>query len=89
MWAGWGAVSVGAVLELLIQGPYSAGDGLAKITDPSLLNATLHIDYGVLHCVRLVLLGLLAPLLVARPAAGRRAARAATRWPACSASACW
>uniref|UniRef100_UPI0035C96E5A CopD family protein n=1 Tax=uncultured Jatrophihabitans sp. TaxID=1610747 RepID=UPI0035C96E5A len=65
VWTGWAAATVGALLELLVQGPYSAGDGLGRITDPSLLDATLHIDYGVLHCVRLVLLGLLAPLLAA------------------------
>jgi copper transport protein len=60
MWAGWDAVTLGALLELLIQGPYSAGAGLSKITSGALLDDTLHTDYGQLHSVRLVLLGVLA-----------------------------
>jgi copper transport protein len=60
VWTGWGAVTLGALLELLMQGPYTAGVGLGKITSGSLLDDTLHTDYGQLHSVRLVLLGALA-----------------------------
>jgi copper transport protein len=65
VWTGWGAATVGAALELLIQGPYSAGAGLGKLFSWSLLDDTLHSNYGQLHSVRLVLLGALA-LLFAR-----------------------
>jgi copper transport protein len=59
VWAGWTAATLGALLELLVQGPYAAGSGLGKITDGSLLDGTLHTNYGQLHCIRLVLLGLI------------------------------
>jgi copper transport protein len=63
VWTGWTASAVGAVAELLLQGPYSAGTGLTTIVRPSLLDDTLHGAYGELHCVRLVLLGVLALVL--------------------------
>lgn len=73
-WAGWAATAVGAVAEVLLQGAYASGAGLGKTADTALLDATLHTDYGRLHCARLVLLGLVALLfarslrLAARPA---------------------
>ena len=60
VWTGWGGATLGAALELLMQGPYSAGAGLAKLGSWSLLDDTLHTQYGTLHCIRLVLLGALA-----------------------------
>jgi copper transport protein len=63
LWTGWVAAVVGAVGELLLQGPFTAGTGLATILRPGLINDTLHGTYGQLHCVRLVLLGLLALVL--------------------------
>lgn len=62
VWAGWGLTVGGAVLELLIQGPYSAGSGIGRLINPTLLDGTLHSDYGLLHCLRLILLGALAVL---------------------------
>ncbi len=70
VWAGWGLAVVGAALELITEGPYAAGRGLSGIS-ASLTDATLHTDYGLLHCARLVLLGLLA-LLFTRTLQPRR-----------------
>ena len=61
VWSGWGLAVVGGVLELLLEGPYAAGLGLSGVS-ASLTDATLHTDYGLLHCIRLVLLGGLALL---------------------------
>ena len=63
VWTGWTATAAGAVAELLLQGPFTAGTGLTTIARPSLITDTLHSTYGQLHCVRLVLLGLLALVL--------------------------
>jgi copper transport protein len=60
VWGGWGALGLGGALELLLQGPYSAGDGLGRLFDWSLLDDTLHTTYGELHSLRLLLLGVLA-----------------------------
>lgn len=60
VWTGWAGVTGGALLELLLQGPYSAGAAVPKVVDLSLLDDTLHTNYGQLHCLRLVLLGLIA-----------------------------
>jgi copper transport protein len=62
VWTGWSAAAAGAVLELLVQGPYSAGAGLGRMFSWSLLDDTLHTNYGQLHSVRLMLLGALAVL---------------------------
>lgn len=77
VWTGWAATTIGAACELLVQGPFSAGASLAKLRDVGLLDDTLHSMYGELHCVRLVLLGVLGLLIaatladaaIARPAA--------------------
>lgn len=63
VWTGWAAATGGAVIELLLQGPYVAGEGLSAIGTGSLLDATLHTSYGQYHCARLLLLGLLGLLL--------------------------
>jgi copper transport protein len=63
VWSGLGALALGAAAELLLQGPYTAGAGLSDVTSWSLLDGTLHTDYGHYHSVRLVLLGLVALLL--------------------------
>ncbi|WP_375479156.1 copper resistance protein CopC [uncultured Jatrophihabitans sp.] len=63
VWTGWGAVFLGGMAELVLQGPFTAGSGVGEAADWSLLNGTLHTDFGQLHCVRLVLLGLLALVL--------------------------
>ncbi len=74
VWGGWLAAALGAVLELLMQGPYSAGSGLGRLFSGSAIDDTLHTDYGQLHSLRLLLLGAIALLLArslqpdARPA---------------------
>ena len=78
---------VGAVLELLLQGPYSAGAGLASCSSASLLDATLHTDYGQLHCLRLLLLGVLALLFAPLAAAGAATGGDGAGGRRCSASA--
>jgi copper transport protein len=54
---------VGAVAELLIQGPYAAGEGLSAVGTWSLFDGTLHTDYGQYVCARLIVLGLVSLLL--------------------------
>lgn len=63
VWTGLGGAAVGAAAELLLQGPYTAGRGLSRVADWSLLDGTLHTRYGQYHCARLLLLGLGALLL--------------------------
>jgi copper transport protein len=63
VWFGWLGLAVGAGLELVLQGPYTAGEGLRQVFSGSLLNDTLHTDYGQLHSARLLFLGALALLL--------------------------
>ena len=63
VWTGWGVTGLGAIAELLLQGPYTAGTGLSALANWSLLDGTLHTDYGQLHCARLLLLGVIALLL--------------------------
>ncbi|SDO60331.1 copper resistance CopC family protein [Geodermatophilus sp. DSM 45219] len=52
---GLAAVAVGALLGLLLQGPYAAGSGVASLADPALLQATLTSANGVTHLLRIVL----------------------------------
>jgi copper transport protein len=74
IWLGWGAAVVGGLLELLMQGPYSSGAGVGRLFSGTLIDDTLHSEYGQLHSLRLVLLGVVAVLLArslqpdARPA---------------------
>ena len=75
VWSGWGAAVLGAVLELLVQGPYAAGNGPSVLLRPALLDATLHTDYGQFHCARLLLLGALGVLLGLALQPGRERAR--------------
>ena len=60
VWIGWAGAAVGAAAELLIQGPYVAGLGLSRLTSWTLLDGTLHTDFGQAQCVRLLLLGFTA-----------------------------
>jgi copper transport protein len=64
VWTGWGGATAGAVLGLLLEGPYAAGTGLTDAFSGSLLQATLGSTYGRMLCARLVLLGALAFLTV-------------------------
>jgi copper transport protein len=63
VWTGWLLAAIGAAAELLLQGPYASGVGLSGVTKWSLLDGTLHTDYGQFHSGRLLLLGALAVLL--------------------------
>ena len=63
VWTGWAMATAGALLELLLQGPYAAGTGLSKVADWTLLDGTLHTDYGQFHCGRLLILGAIGVLL--------------------------
>jgi copper transport protein len=72
-WTGWAGLTAGALFELVLQGPYTAGAGLGELSSRSLLTDTLHTEYGQLHSVRLLLLGALGILLARaiRPGARR------------------
>ena len=63
VWTGWGLTALGALAELLLQGPYAAGTGLSDVANWSLLDATLHTSFGQYLSGRLVLLGAVALLL--------------------------
>jgi copper transport protein len=63
VWTGWGLAVLGTLLELLLQGAYGAGESLISAVKPTLIDATLHGDYGQLHSARLLLLGALAVVL--------------------------
>ena len=64
IWYGWWATTAGAVLGLVLQGPYAAGTGLLDLLNTSLLKTTLGTTYGRMLCARLILLGVLAVLAV-------------------------
>jgi copper transport protein len=64
IWYGWWGATIGAVLGLVLQGPYAAGTGLLDLLNSSLLKTTLATTYGRMLCGRLVLLGALAVLTV-------------------------
>jgi copper transport protein len=64
IWYGWWGTTAGAVLGLILQGPYAAGTGLIDVLNSSLLKTTLGTTYGRMLCARLILLGVLAVLAV-------------------------
>jgi copper transport protein len=64
IWYGWWATTIGAVLGIVLQGPYAAGSGLLDVLNSSLLKTTLGTTYGRMLCARLILLGVLAALAV-------------------------
>ena len=66
LWGGWLATTVGALAEVLVQGPYASGTGLGDIAKGTLLDATLHTTYGTAHSIRLLLLGALGVVLGAQ-----------------------
>lgn len=65
-WTGWATTAVAGVAEVLVQGPYAAGEGLGQVRSWPLLDATLHTTYGTAHSVRLLLLGALGAVLGAQ-----------------------
>ncbi|HST67262.1 MAG TPA: copper resistance CopC family protein, partial [Mycobacteriales bacterium] len=64
IWYGWWGTTAGAVLGLILQGPYAAGTGMLDVLNTSLLKTTLATTYGRMLCGRLVLLAALAVLTV-------------------------
>jgi copper transport protein len=64
IWYGWWGTTIGAVLGLILQGPYAAGTGLLDLLNSNLLKTTLGTTYGRMLCARLILLGALAVLTV-------------------------
>ena len=64
IWYGWWGTMIGAVLGIVLQGPYAAGTGLLDVLNSSLLKTTLATTYGRMLCARLILLGVLAALAV-------------------------
>lgn len=63
VWAGWTALVVGTVGEVLVEGPYLAGAGLGRALHPDLLSATVHSRFGGFRSLRLAVLGVVAVLL--------------------------
>jgi copper transport protein len=61
--AGLGAVAVGGVLSLLVQGPYAAAAGLGSSLDPQLLGSTVDSGYGRTLLVRIALAVVLGVVL--------------------------
>jgi copper transport protein len=60
IWTGWIALAAATIAQCLLQGPYTAGYGLTKVTDLALLDDTLHTDFGTTLCLRLLMLSALA-----------------------------
>lgn len=75
LWIGWGAATLGSLVELVLQGPYTAGDSPLDVAKIALLSSTLHTDYGQLHSARLVLLGIVALVFARSLADGVRPAK--------------
>ncbi|HEY4152912.1 MAG TPA: copper resistance protein CopC, partial [Pseudolysinimonas sp.] len=61
-WTGGAALAVGALVELLLQGPRATGSGLSGVAHLDDLGQTLSSQYGVSLVIRLVLLAVLAVL---------------------------
>lgn len=72
VWSGWVGLVIGAALELLLQGPYAAGESPARLFSGSLADDTLHTAYGQLHVARLFFLAALALLLALSVRTGAR-----------------
>jgi copper transport protein len=66
LWGGWLATTVGALAEVVVQGPYASGTGLGDLANGTLLDATLHTTFGTAHSIRLLLLGALGVVLGAQ-----------------------
>ena len=60
---GAAALGIGAVLNLLLQGPYAAGTGIGSIADPTLLAATADSWAGWVTAARALFAALLAATL--------------------------
>ena len=63
VWTGWGAALLGSVAEVLLQGVNAAGAPATSIFEWSLIEPTLHTNFGGWHLVRIGLLALTAVVL--------------------------
>ncbi|MCW2837006.1 MAG: hypothetical protein JWQ15_1120 [Marmoricola sp.] len=63
---------VGALVGLLLQGPYTAGVGMSHLLDPSLLRETLSTPFGLAMLWRLALYTVLVPLAWRLPSVTNR-----------------
>lgn len=80
LWTGWGALVVGTVLCVLLQGAYAAGRGVLSVFDLSLLDATLRTNYGRMLCLRLVIAAVLGVLMARARSTGRPARWLEATW---------
>jgi copper transport protein len=64
-WTGWIGLTVATVLGLLLYGPYVAGLGLDQVFSSSLLGETFDQRLGEVWAIRLVLLVLALPVMLA------------------------
>ncbi len=62
IWTGWVLLAAATVAEVFLQGPYTAGTGLGQVADLTLLDDTLHTDFGTTLSLRLLVLSALALL---------------------------
>ena len=63
VWTGWGLTTASTALSLPLESLYASGQGLGRLLDTSLLDPTLHGNYGRMLSVRLVALAVLALLV--------------------------
>lgn len=65
VWGAWLAALVATVLSFLLEGPYVAGLSLSKVVDPSLWSEVATTRVGQVDLIRVGLLALAIPLLLA------------------------
>ena len=74
LWSAWGVLMVSTGAAIGLQGAYAAGLSLADAVRPSVVSGVLDTRFGQVYAVRLVLLVVAAPVLLAllrRPGEGR------------------
>lgn len=65
IWAAWGVLAVSTAAAIGLQGAYAAGLSLGDAVRPSVISGVLDTRFGQVYAVRLVLLALAAPVLMA------------------------
>jgi copper transport protein len=78
LWSSWAVVLVASVTGIAVQGVVASGLGLARAVEPSLFDDVLHTRFGEVQLLRIVLLIVAIPALVALTNTRRRPARP---WP--------
>jgi copper transport protein len=64
LWGGIGALLLGSVVVLLVQGPYASGGSLVDVVKPSLFSFSLSTRFGHAIVIRIVLALVLAGLVM-------------------------